>query len=273
MHDEVGSDAPVGPPAINASQLALPGTELVPYRVPTPVTDTAQRLTRAGFGMLGIAGGVVRGIVSTVAHSGNGSAANRPERSASTLTALPGALLGIGIAAEETVFEISGAIERRVVQVRRSLRHQRPRDMRPHPSYVDPRVERWREYAQLEQARNVAFVTDTASRLVPELAEAIVARVNIGRIVAAIPIEDMMAQIDFNAILQNLDIGRIVQQVVADVDIAAVVRESTSSIGDDAVDVVRVQSIAADQAIERIVDRVLRRSKTRGTTVVPEGAS
>jgi len=82
-----------------------------------------------------------------------------------------------------------------------------------------------------------------------------------------VDLDGLVATVDVDAIIQRLDLASLVQEVIAEIDLPGIIRESTGSVASSTVQGVRMQSITGDEAIARAVDR-LRRRKAR--TAVPE---
>ena len=156
-------------------------------------------------------------------------------------------------------------------------------------------VGRWSTRADLEQARRRTETTAFFARLIPAVADAVVERVNVAavvqrvplaEIVGAIDVDALLEQVDLDAILAHVDVGAlldridvdalmarvdvaalldridltsIVAEVLDEVDIGSIVRESTGSITNDAVDGARVTAMRIDTFVGRVADRVLLR--------------
>ena len=101
--------------------------------------------------------------------------------------------------------------------------------MRP----IEDALWHWNEIARREQARNRAEASALVPALVQQTAENVVAQLDFERLVRRIPVADIVAQVD-------------VEAVVARVDLAGVIRESTMSVGSEAVDALREQGMALD---------------------------
>jgi hypothetical protein len=85
-------------------------------------------------------------------------------------------------------------------------------------------------------------------------------------------IDAALDSLDLNAVVrERVDIPGLAEYVVEVIDLPEIVRESTGSIANEGVRGVRMQGIDADQAISRVIDRLLRRA-ARSTTVDPEAA-
>jgi len=103
-----------------------------------------------------------------------------------------------------------------------------------------------------------------------DLTELVLVRVDLARVVDA-----ALARMDLtDLVLDRVDLGRLAEAVLAEVDLVGVaeevidgvdlteiIRESTGSMASDTVRDARMQSIAADQAVGRAVDRLLLRRR------------
>jgi hypothetical protein len=105
-------------------------------------------------------------------------------------------------------------------------------------------------------------------------------RVDIDQIVAVVDLDAAATRIDIDAIAKRLDmeaiIGRLdlvalTEEIMSALDIPEIIRESTTSVASGSVTEVRLQSISADEAIARVVDRfrLRRRSATANGPTVP----
>ncbi len=68
-----------------------------------------------------------------------------------------------------------------------------------------------------------------------------------------------MSAVDIDRIIERVDVITLVEGVLAEIDLPAIVRESTGSLTSDAVQTARMTGISADEAISRGLDRFLRR--------------
>ena len=267
---------------------------LIPWTDPEPamgtVTAFARRVTDLGLGAASVVAGVT---VEAVERFVPGEA--RPPGSPSApglLRLVPGALLGVGIAAQRRVLEITAATERTAAQLG-GLAARTPlvgASLRSAEDYLSV----WSDRGSVTQARNRALVGEFVRRLTPELASAVVAqlpieaivdsidmdaiidqvdvdrmigRVDVDRIISRVSIDDIMKRVDIDAIMNQIDIGPLAAEVITEVDIGAIVRESTSSIGSGALDSLRVTAMTVDVAVAWVVDKVLFRKRPRATEV------
>jgi len=89
--------------------------------------------------------------------------------------------------------------------------------------------------------------------------EAIVDRVDVNRTADRIDVDRVIARTDLVSIVDRLDVAAIAQEVIEDVDLPRVIRESSGAMAGETVRTARIQGMHADLLVARIVDRVLRR--------------
>jgi hypothetical protein len=89
-------------------------------------------------------------------------------------------------------------------------------------------------------------------------------RVDLDGIVATVDIDAIAARIDIEAVIDRIDLVGLAEDVIAEVDLPEIIRESTGSMASETVRGVRMQGITADEAVGRAVDRFrLVRSRRR----------
>jgi hypothetical protein len=105
------------------------------------------------------------------------------------------------------------------------------------------------------------------TRLVLDLVDldAIVATVDIEAIVARVNVNGVADRVDITPIIDRIDLVGLASYVIDEIDLPGVIRESTSGVASEAVRGVRMQSIDADQAVQRTIDRMLLRRRARAT--------
>ena len=107
--------------------------------------------------------------------------------------------------------------------------------------------------------------------------DAIVARVDLERVARSFPVDSVLEgidldqvvdrvdidraveRVDLDAIVHRMDLAEIAQEVLDEIDLPAIVRESSGAMASEGIQTVRVQGMNADRLVSRIVDRVLRR--------------
>jgi hypothetical protein len=95
--------------------------------------------------------------------------------------------------------------------------------------------------------------------------DAIVQRINLDAIVARIDLDAIVARVDIDAILRRVDLPGLTEQVIDEVDLGEIIRESSSTMASETVDALRVQGMRVDGLVSRIVDRILQREGQRET--------
>ena len=88
-------------------------------------------------------------------------------------------------------------------------------------------------------------------------------RVDLDAIVAGVDIDSVAARIDIDAVIDRIDLVGLAQEVMDALDLPAIIRGSTASVASESVQDVRLQTIAADEAVSRVVDRLLLRRRHR----------
>jgi len=100
--------------------------------------------------------------------------------------------------------------------------------------------------------------------------DAVTSRIDLGTLIARIDpdvvakrldVDAVVARVDLDAVLARLDLPRIALEVIAAIDLPEIVRESTGSAASEVVRGIRAEGIQADDAVARIVDRLLRRQQ------------
>jgi hypothetical protein len=98
----------------------------------------------------------------------------------------------------------------------------------------------------------------------------IVDRVDIDAIAARIDLDAIVARVDIDAILARVDLPALTEQVIDEVDLGEIIRESSSTMASETVDALRVQGMHIDGLVSRLVDRVLLRESQRQTGPLPD---
>ena len=71
-----------------------------------------------------------------------------------------------------------------------------------------------------------------------------------------VDLNEVVASVDMDEILARIDIAGMAEGVIAEVDLAEIIRQSTGSVASDTVRGVRMQSVAGDEAVGRAVGRI-----------------
>jgi hypothetical protein len=103
--------------------------------------------------------------------------------------------------------------------------------------------------------------------------DAIAKRIDLDAIVERIDIDAIVSRIDLDAIVDRMDIVGLAEEIVNGIDLPEIIRESTGTMASEVVRDARMQSIGADVAIARLVDRIIRRRRARRTDAPGEPES
>ncbi len=224
--------------------------------------------------------------------------------SPSIFSYLPGALVGFGVAAQRQLLRATSVGER-VAITTSSLASRAPLIGVPLRD-VEGYLARWADRGEAEQMRSRALLAEFVRRLAPEVATAVVEKLDLTELVEQVPIDAIVATIDIDALLlrvdvdaivarvdipalldrvdidaivgrvdvgaivDRIDLGPVVTRVLDQVDIGAIVRESTGSITGGIVDGGRVTAMKVDSFIARVSDKVLFRKKARDLSLPQE---
>jgi hypothetical protein len=98
----------------------------------------------------------------------------------------------------------------------------------------------------------------------------IVDRVDVDAIAGRIDLDAIVARVDIDAILARVDLPGLTEQVIDEVDLGEIIRESSSTMASETVDALRVQGMHVDGLVSRLVDRILLRQGQRQTGPLPD---
>jgi hypothetical protein len=104
--------------------------------------------------------------------------------------------------------------------------------------------------------------------------DAVVSRVDVDAVAARLDVDAVAARLDVETFLDRLDLVGIAREVLDDIDLPEIIRESTGAMASETVRGVRMQGITADERISAAVDRLLgRRGRRRGDVPAVAGAT
>ncbi len=93
--------------------------------------------------------------------------------------------------------------------------------------------------------------------------DAIASRIDIGAIIDRVDINAIADRVDIQEILNRVDLAAVTREVMDEVDMGEIIRESTGSITTETIDAVRYQGMNADRFVAKVVDRILMRKASR----------
>ena len=103
--------------------------------------------------------------------------------------------------------------------------------------------------------------------------DAILDRVDVNAIAGRLDADAVAATIDLDALVSRLDLIALAEFVVEGIDLPGIIQSSTGSMASVAAREVRWQGIGADERVEHIVDRMLRRKERHPGTPSGQGTS
>jgi hypothetical protein len=102
--------------------------------------------------------------------------------------------------------------------------------------------------------------------------DALVASVDIEAVIARVDVDAIASRLDLDAIVDRLDIVTIAREVIDEIDLPEIIRESSSAMASETVVGVRMRGIEADERVSRIVERVMMRRRGRDAPTIERGA-
>lgn len=265
----------------------LPG-EARDGAVLTPA-EAVRRATGLVLGAAGLALEVARAILERAGPARPGEMVARSPGPPSLPHRLPGAALGLGLEVQRRSLLATAAIGARLPPRLRAV-------TRPAAAVARaPLAAAWRRFdldgwalrGLAEQRRNRQHAAEAARALVGSVAaavldevdlDAVVARVDLDRIVdrldldgiaERIDVDAIAARIDLDAVIARVDLAGLTEQVMDELDIGELIRESSGTMATETVDALRLQGMRADHLLGRVVDQLLRRQGERRTEPLP----
>jgi hypothetical protein len=249
--------------------------------------EALDRATRIALGAAGLALAVLRALLERPQPAGQdvrvaGATVTAVPRPAGMLRLLPAAALGLGLEAQRRSLDAAVALGARLAPPL-SAAARPAAALAGRPLAVAWRrldLDGWAARGLAEQRRNQQAAAEAASQLVGAIVAAVldevdldgvVARVDLDAIAARIDLDAIAARIDLNAIVSRLDLAGLTEQVIDEVDLGEIIRESSGTMASEKVDALRVQGMRADHLLSRLVDRVLLRKEERYTGPGTEG--
>ena len=96
--------------------------------------------------------------------------------------------------------------------------------------------------------------------------DAAVSGVDLNAAVEGVDIDAIAGRLDIDAVIDRVDVVAMVEEVIAAIDLPAIIRDSTGSMASETVRSARMTGISADEAISRSIERHLFRRRRSPTT-------
>jgi hypothetical protein len=231
--------------------------------------EALDRATRIALGAAGLALAVLRALLERPQPAGQevrvaGATVTAVPRPAGMLRLLPAAALGLGLEAQRRSLDAAVALGARLAPPL-SAAARPAAALAGRPLAVAWRrldLDGWAARGLAEQRRNQQAAAEATSRLVGAIVAAVLDEVDLNGVVA---------RVDLDAIVSRLDLAGLTEQVIDEVDLGEIIRESSGTMATETVDALRVQGMRADHLLSRLVDRVLLRKEERYTGPGTEG--
>ncbi len=89
----------------------------------------------------------------------------------------------------------------------------------------------------------------------------------------SLDIDAVVSTVDIDSIIDRVDLVALANEVIDAIDLPGIIRQSSGSLASETVRNVRTQSIEADRAVERVIDRFRRHRRFRPDGQLPGSAS
>ena len=100
--------------------------------------------------------------------------------------------------------------------------------------------------------------------------QAIVAGVDLDAVAARLDVDAVARRLDLDAVIDRLDLAALARRVIDELDLPALIRESTEGVTGEVVDDLRYGAVDADRSVARVVDRILRRRRDGAVPTVDD---
>lgn len=103
-----------------------------------------------------------------------------------------------------------------------------------------------------------------------DLTSIVLEGVDLDAVVDTVDLDAAAARLDIDAIIARIDLPGLAQDVIAEIDLPEIIRESTGSVASETVRGVRMRGISGDDAVGRAVDRLRHRRQPEPGVVTRE---
>ena len=135
------------------------------------------------------------------------------------------------------------------------------------------RADQLRDSGRILRITTEAVVTDRVKALIAILVNAVLDQIDLtDLVITRVDLDRVVLHVDVDAVAARLDLLGLAEYVVDGIDLPKIVRDSTGSVASEGVRGVRMQSIEADEALAKFVDRLILRRRARRTAVEANGA-
>ena len=103
--------------------------------------------------------------------------------------------------------------------------------------------------------------------------DALVREVDLDAVAARLDVDAVAARLDIDAVIDRIDLVGLAQEVMDALDLPAIIRASSASVASESVQDVRLQTIAADEVVSRVMDRLLLRGRRHVPSATSNGSN
>jgi hypothetical protein len=89
----------------------------------------------------------------------------------------------------------------------------------------------------------------------------LIGRADLDAMAKGLDVDAVVARVDLDAVIRRLDLPGLAMEVATAIDLPEIVRQSTSSAASEVVRGIRAEGAQADDAVARMVDRLLQRGR------------
>jgi hypothetical protein len=252
-------------------------------------SEALRRATVLALGAAGLALEVLRALLERSDLAGRearaGAAVSAPSGPPGALRLLPGAALGLGLEAQRRSLDAAATLAAWIAPPLRAVTRPPVAVARAPLAAAWRRLDLdgWAARGLSEQRRNRQMAAEATRALLRELAAAVLAEVDVDAVVARadldrivdrldldriaerIDVDAIAARVDIDAVVARVDLPGLTEQVLDEVDIDEIIRQSSGTMAAETVDALREQGMRADHLVNRLVDRALRRKDGRHT--------
>jgi hypothetical protein len=228
--------------------------------------EAVRRATGLALGAAGLALEIARAIVERSGPAGPEHMAARNPLPPGLLLRLPGAALGLGLEAQRRSLLVTAALGARLSPLQAVARPAVAVARTPlAAAWRRLDLDGWALRGLAEQRRNRQDAAEVARALVGSVAAAVLDEVDVDAVVARIDLDAVIARVDIDAVVARVDLPGLTEQVIDELDIGELIRESSGSMATETADALRLQGMRADRLLSRVVDHLLRRQGERQT--------
>jgi hypothetical protein len=91
----------------------------------------------------------------------------------------------------------------------------------------------------------------------------IIEQLDMDRIIERVDVDRIAARLDVDSVLARTDVVGLAREVIQELDVPEMIRESSGTLAAESIEVLRMQGMEADRLVARLIDGLLRRRNGR----------